>query len=166
MLNKNINYRSYLPKIFGCALILMLGGLYLINRNEEPRESFNYQKGTISYISNINPYKSKSGPRPKDVYLKLNEFDSVFELFTGKDKGDFTPRVDRLNELTQGDLIEVYYEENTKTNKGNVNRLLQYLDKDGELYYLRSNADEKIGYSIICCSGLLIILGVYISFKY
>ena len=84
---------------------------------------------------------------------------------TGNDKGDFSPRMNRLNELKVGDEVEIYFEENTKTQREQVNRLLQYLDKEGDLYYLRSKADKYIGFFLLGCSGLLLVFGIYMKFK-
>jgi len=158
-------YRRYYPKVFGATFMFLLMSIYLITRSEKPREDFLYQKGQISYISDINPLKSGSEPSQKDVYLILHEYERVFELFTGTDKGDFSPRVNRLDELDIGDEIEVYFEETIKTKTQQVNRLLQYLDKNGELYYLRSKVDKYIGYFILGCSGLLLLLGFYMKAK-
>lgn len=158
-------YRRYYPKVFGAVVMFIMMAGYLITRSDKPREEFIYQKGTISYLSQIHPLRPQSDPRPKDVYLILNEYERIFELFTGEDTGDFSPRVNRLNELKVGDEIEIYFEETAKTQRQQVNRLLQYLDKEGDLYYLRSEADKYIGFFILGCSGLLLMLGIYMKLK-
>ena len=158
-------YKIYYPKVFGAAFMFLIMSFYLILRNDKPREEFQFQKGTISYLSRTHPFKPNSEPRVKDVYLILNEHERVFELFTGSDKGDFSPRVNKLSDLSIGDEVEIYFEENNKTKREQVNRLLQYLDKQGELMYLRSKADKYIGYFILGSSGLLLILGVYMKMK-
>lgn len=158
-------YRAYYPKAFGAAIMFIFMAGYLITRSDKPREDFLYQKGTISYLSQVHPLQPQSEPRPKKVYLVLNEHGRIFELFTGEDKGDFSPRVNRLQELKVGDEVEIYFEETAKTQSQSVNRLLQYLDKNGDLYYLRSKADKYIGYFILVCSALLLLLGIYMKVK-
>lgn len=158
-------YKSYYPKVFGAVLMFIIMAGYLITRSDKPREEFIYQKGTISYLSQIHPLQPQSKPRPKHVYLILNEYERIFEKFTGNDKGDFSPRMNRLNELKVGDEVEIYFEENTKTQREQVNRLLQYLDKEGDLYYLRSKADKYIGFFLLGCSGLLLVFGIYMKLK-
>ena len=158
-------YKRYYPKVFGAVFMFLIMSFYLITRSDKPREEFQYQKGTISYLSKVNPFKRNSEPRSKDVYLILNEHERVFELFTGSDKGDFSPRVNKLEDLDVGDEVEIYFEENNKTKREQVNRLLQYLDKKGDLIYLRSKADKFIGFFILGGSGLLLILGIYMRIE-
>ena len=158
-------YKIAYPKVIGAAILSMIMSGYLMTRSEKPRENFIHQKGTISYLSPIHPLKLQSASRPKDIYLILNEYERVFELFIGTDKGDFSPRINRLTELKIGDRIDIYFEETNKTITQPVNRLLQYLDKNGEPYYLRSKVDKYLGYFILGCSGLLLILGIYVRRK-
>ncbi|MDA9773403.1 hypothetical protein N9B82_00485 [Saprospiraceae bacterium] len=165
MNTNNVDYNLHYPKIFGAVILFLIFGINLMNRNEKPREEFIYQIGTISYMSNINPFRPNSEPRPKDFYLQLHEYERVFELFTGTDTGDFSPRINKLDQLSIGDEIEIYFEETNKTKREYVNRVLQYLDKDGELIYLRSNADKNIGYFLIGISGILLMVGIYMKVK-
>lgn len=159
----NEEYKRYYPKVFGAVFMFILMAIYLITRSDKPRGDFLYHKGEISYLSRVNPFRPESEPREKDFYLILNEYERVFELFTGTDNGDFSPRVNKLSELNIGDEIEIYFEENPKTKNEQINRLLQYLDKNGELHYLRSKADKYIGYFVLGSSGLLLLLGLYMK---
>ena len=159
------DYKKYYPKLIGAAIMFIVMSGYLITRSDKPRGDFIHQKGTISYLSQVHPLRAQSEPRPKDVYLILNEYDRIFEMFTGTDKGDFSPRVNRLTELKIGDEIDIYFEETTKTRMQQVNRILQYLDKDEELFYLRSKADKYIGYFILGSSGFLLMLGIYMKIE-
>jgi hypothetical protein len=102
---------------------------------------------------------------PKDVYLIIDGYEKIFKLFVGEDKGDFSPRVSRLNELKIGDEVEIYFEENVETRTEHVNRLLHYLDKNGDLYYLRGNAEKYVGWGILGFSGVLFITGIYMKLK-
>ena len=156
-------YRRYYPKVFGAVFLFLLGSIYLISRSDKPREDFLYEKDTVAYISQVNPFKPDSGPMDKKVYLLLNEYERVFEMFTGTDKGVFSPRVNKLNNIVVGDEIEIYFEENSRSKGNQVNNLLQYLDKDGELHYLRSKADKYIGYFILGCTVLLFGIGCYMK---
>lgn len=156
-------YKEHYPTALGAALLFVIMGAYLITRSDYPREAFIHQKGTIAYLSQVHPLKPDSEPRLKDVYLVLKEYQRIFVLFTGTDPSDFSPRINRLDELNVGDKIDIYYDETAQTSTRKVNNLLQYLDKNGELYYLRSRADKYIGYVILGCSVLLLILGIYMK---
>lgn len=156
--------RQYL-KVFGAAILSLVAAIYLVTRSDKPRADFIHQSGEIVYLSRINPLQKESDARTKDIFLVLNNYDRVFELFTGTETGDFSPRVNRLAELRVGDKVDIYFEENNKSASQPSNRLLQYLDKNGELIYRRSNADQQVGYFIIGCSGLLFILGIHLRAK-
>ena len=158
-------YKRLYPKVFGSVIMFIIMSGYLIIRSDKSREEFIYQKGTITYLSQTHPLRPQSKPRPKDVYLILDEYERIFEMFVGEDKGDFSPRVNRLSELKVGDEVEIYFEETIKTRTQPVNRLLQYLDRDEQLYYLRSKVDKYIGYFILGGSRILLMLGIYMKIK-
>jgi hypothetical protein len=160
------DYQGLPLKLYIAAGLLSMIGAYLIFRNDKPRENFSYQKGEISYLSRIHPLRSSSEPRPKDIYLIIDGYDRVFELFIGEDKWDFSPRLNRMNELKIGDEVEIYFEENFLSQEEKVNRLLQYLDKGGELYYKRSSVDKNMGYFILGGCLSLLILGLYVKYNY
>ena len=156
-------YMRYYPVVIGAAIAFILMASYLITRNQKPREEFQHITGDVVYLSSVNPYRPQSEPREKHVYLIIKPHEIIFDLFTGTDKGDFSPRVNQLYELDIGDSVEIYYEENNRLQGQPVNKLLQYMDKDGELIYLRSNADRYIGYFTLGSSLLLLMVGYYMK---
>lgn len=165
MKNINKSYENYYPSFIGSALILIVLSFSLITRGDKLRDDFIHKNGKISYLAQSFPSKSSTKVRPKKVYLKLDNFERVFELFIGTDKGDFSPKVNRLNELALGDEVDVYFEENNKTRRDHVNRLVQFLDKDGELFYLRSKVDKYIGYLMLGSSAVLLMIVAYMKVK-
>ena len=110
--------------------------------------------------------KPNSEPKEKDVYLIVDGLDIVFEMFTGTDKGDFSPRVDQLFLLDLGHTVDIYYEVNNRIKEQRINKLLQYLDLDGENVYLRSKADRYVGYFILAATGVLLVICLLIWKKY
>jgi len=158
-------YKKYYPKLFATVLVLFAMSIYLITRNTKPKEEFIHQKGAISYLSENNPFSSTLEVKQKTIFLKLEQHNRIYELFTGTDKGDFSPRVNRLNELNIGNQVDIYFEENTKTKLDQTNKLLQYLYIDSELIYLRSNADKYIGYFTLGGSMLLFLIAVFMKIK-
>ncbi|MEM6802739.1 MAG: hypothetical protein AAF696_15125 [Bacteroidota bacterium] len=147
------------------VVVFFFMAIYLVKRGDKPREDFIQLSGRISYLSQVSPLRPESEPREKEYFLVLSGHERVFEMFVGQGKWDFSPRVNRLDELAVGDTIDIYYEDNSKTRFSNVNRLLQYLDKDGQLYYLRSKADKYIGYFILAIGGLLLLIYLYLWIK-
>lgn len=158
-------YRSYYPKVFLASIAFIVMAGYLIGRSDKPRGEFLHKSGTVTYLSHTNPFQEERGPSPKDYFLAIDSYERVFEMFVGTDEGDFSPRVNLLEKLGVGDKIDIYFEEDSQTEDEQINRLLQYLDKNGELLYLRSKADKYIGYFILGCSGLLIVAAFYMKAK-
>lgn len=153
---------SYI-KIIGAVILCIVMGIYLINRSDKPRADFIHHKGRISYLLNVPPNKLNSDPRPKNIYLKIEGLDKIFELFIGTDKGDFSPEVNRLTEMSVGEEVEIFYEETYTTKREPVNGLLQYLDRSGQLIYHKSKVDKYIGYFLLGSSGFLISIGLYMK---
>jgi hypothetical protein len=146
--------------IFMSVICISLG-LGLVKRNTSSRKDFTKISGPIQHFSSaipIYPDKSKEG---KFRWLKLYTNDRTFELFVGKDKDEFSPRIDHLDKLKEGDIIELYYEENNQTLKNPVNTLVEFIDYQGKVYYQNGNADKFSGYLIVGVSLILLFVGIY-----
>lgn len=143
------------------SIILISLGLGLIKRNISDRKDFIKLSGPIQHFSSaipIYPDRSKEG---KFRWLKLYTNDRTFELFVGKDNDEFSPRIDYLDKLREGDIIDLYYEENNQTLKNPVNTLVEFIDYKGKVYYRNGNADKFIGYFTVGISLIFLLVGIY-----
>ena len=90
-----------------------------------------------------------------------DKYQKVFEIFIGKDFGDFKPSFEQIDLLRLGDKIEIYFDVDQKETDGRLNRLIQYIDKDSTPYYIRGNKDKIFGIGFVSF-GLISILTLLI----
>ncbi len=147
-------YPSRLALAGGFAILM---GIYLLFRSNQPKEDFSQLSGPISYLASANPLRTDQKMEPKSLFLTIEGADRVFELFVGAEWGDFSPRINRLEELKVGDQVEIYFQENEQTQALPTNKLLQYLDHQGVAYYQRGGADRAMGYVLFGLAFLLLI---------
>ncbi|MEM9985542.1 MAG: hypothetical protein AAF804_10640 [Bacteroidota bacterium] len=147
----------YPTRLALAAAFALLMGIYLLFRSDQSRDTFTRLTGPITYLAKVNPTQSGSDPKDKVLFLTVEGSSRVFELFVGEEWGDFSPRVNRLAELKVGDQVEIYFQENEQTQSLPTNKLLQYLDHQGEAHYQRGGADRAMGYTLFGLAGLLLI---------
>lgn len=90
-------------------------------------------------------------------YLKLDNYPYVFELFTGKDPGDFSPKLSRIDELKKGDKITIYMYESNDINRDGINRNAMFIDRNGTSYFQKGNSKQLLGIIMIALLFGLII---------
>ncbi|WP_138992788.1 hypothetical protein [Larkinella sp. C7] len=146
--------KAYLSAFF----ILLLGSILLL-RGEKDKNEFHSISGKIIYQGKQfeqHPNRDLGKYR----YIQVKEYPYPFEIFIGKDAGDFKPKFERIDELKVGEVITVYYDETQNTKDERLNRLVQYIDRKTEPYYARGTWDKTLGKFIIVC-GLLIATAVF-----
>lgn len=139
----------------GVGLIAIIMGIYMYSRSEKPREEFESVTGTITYLDkSYGPYK-----KPKTRYLKVEGHDEVFSIFVGHDPGDFSPKSEQVDKLAVGDVVTVYHSGTPlqRNTDPELDKGIQFLEKDGVLYYEKGNKDKYFAYIFIPL-GLLIAL--------
>ena len=152
-MNKKKQYPIFKASIVGVIIILVLGSSILIRGTKEKTE-FQNIKGKITYLDKS--YEElPNRNQGKFRYLAIENYPKVFELFVGKDFGDFKPQYEQIDDLRIGDNIVVYFDENSKETDVRLNRLIQFIDKDELPYYIRGTKDKTYGYFIIIVGILL-----------
>lgn len=158
-MNTKRQYPIFKKSIAGIITILILGSIVLI-RGTKDKTEFHQMTGKIVFIDktfeelplrHIGKYR----------YLSIDNYPKVFSIFVGKDFGDFKPYLEKIDDLEVGDEIVVYFDEDTQETDNRLNRLIQYIDKNGEPYFMRGSKDKNGGYFFI---GLGIILGGFIIY--
>ena len=138
------------------AVVITSMGLFLLLRGTKEKTSFPSVTGIITYLDKTHAQR----PMRRDVkhrYLSLDSYSKTFEVFIGKDPGDFSPAFERLDDLQPGDEVTAYFDEDPKEKYSELNLLLQFLDKSGEPYYIRGNKDKYGGIFFI---GFGIVLAI------
>lgn len=70
-----------------------------------------------------------------------------------------------IDDLRLGDLIDIYYFERRNTREIGLNRFVQFIDRDGHPYFIRSSFQKHLGYLLLgLCS--FVVLGAWLFFKY
>lgn len=146
-------YQIFKKSIVGVITILILGSLILYRGTKEKTE-FYQVTGKIVYLDKTFEELPIRHP-DKYRFLLIDKFPKVFTIFVGKDFGDFKPYFERIDDLKVGDEIVVYFDENAKETDIRLNRLIQYIDKEGTSYFIRSNKDKIGGYFFICMGIIL-----------
>ncbi|GAA0872179.1 hypothetical protein GCM10009117_13260 [Gangjinia marincola] len=151
---KEIFYKSLI------ACIAIVGfGIYLSIRGSKEKTEFESVTGKIDYFDKtfqeIN-YRNKGNHR----FIHIEDFPLVFDIFVGKEKGDFGPKFEQLDNLKIRDEITVYHADKTPLQRNRdlrFNKTVQFIDKGGEAYFIRGNKDKFGGYIL---SGIGILLGI------
>lgn len=159
---KEIFFKSIIASIFIIGF-----GIYLSVRGSKPKEDFEKVTGKIDYFDKtfqeIN-YRNKG----KHRFIHIVDFPVVFQLFIGKETGDFSPKFEQLDQLKIGDEITVYYASKTPFQKGNdarLNKTVQFIDMRGEAYFVRGNKDKYGGYGLVAFGFLLSIILLILKSK-
>lgn len=145
--------------ILACLLITVFG-LYLTTRGTKDKSEFESIKGKIDYFDKtfqeIN-YRNKGNHR----FIHIVDFPVIFDIFVGKETGDFSPKFEKLDELKIGDEITVYYAEKTpfqKNTDSRLNKTVQFIDRNEQPYFIRGNKDKYGGYAAIAFGIIMSII--------
>lgn len=131
----------FIKSTFSLAGVLILAG-YLYTRGEKDRSGFNKVTGKVVYYENS--YEGLDKDSTKFRYIILDSYPRIFELFTGKDWGDFKPVLEQLDKLKTGDNITIYYDDNQYTENDQVNRLASFVDRGNEVLFVKGGWDKVL----------------------
>ena len=155
MISIPINLRG----IIAVSITLTVVMLFYIQLNS--KEKFEYEKitGQITYLDN------QLGNLPvrdfgKYRYLQIDNYKYPFEIFVGSESGDFKPKFEQIDKLELGNTVTIYFYQTDNSVKENINRFVQFIDKENISYFERGNSSKTIGGVIISICVLLLIGGV------
>lgn len=153
-MNIKKQYPVFKKSLAGAITIIILGSFVLV-RGIKEKSDFHRISGRITYLGKVYeelPNRDKGKYR----YLLIDTYPKMFELFIGKDYGDFKPKYERIDSLKPGDDILVYYDVNSKETDIRLNSLVQFIDKEDKPYFIRGSKDRNFGFFLI---GIGILLG-------
>lgn len=160
-----MNHPIYIKSVGGLLFCIVLG-IHLINRANAPKYEFHKLTGKVTYLQNKLPNEIVPNDG-KERYLQIEKSDRIFKIFVGKDWGDFKPQFENIDSLNVGDNVDLFYDDNFKTESNQINNLTQYIDKNGNPYYIKGKIDKTFGVFIIGISilGILILYHLKINGK-
>jgi len=138
-------------------ILMIISSVIIINRGTKPKEEYTKIEGKIAFIN------KQLGDLPnrdlgKYRYIKIDNYPYAFELFIGKESGDFKPKYENVDCLSLNDTVSIYCYETNETQKIGVNRYAQFIEKKDKLYFERGDSSKIIGLSIMTISVLMIIV--------
>ena len=147
------------------SITILLAGLLLLFQAHQTREDMLQVTGPLLAVE-----RQLAGHPDRHIgklrYLKVGGYDQYFEVFIGKDPGDFSPALERIDSLRTGDVVTVYYVEDLLSSEAArdeaINRLAQFIDRQQRPYFVRGNKDRYGSYFFmgvgLCLIGSLVIL--------
>lgn len=133
--------------------------IFVIVNNSKDKFDYNKATGTIEYFDkefqNL-PTLHKGDFR----YLKISSYQYLFEIYEPNSE----PTEKKIDDLKVGDKIEAYFYETSNTRSIGLNRFMQFIDKDGQAYFIRNGFQKQLGYVLIGIC-LLINLMAFVFWK-
>lgn len=130
----------------GAALCFLIS-FYLFHRATKNKADFEKVEGVIEYIESSSPLSQNNNPA-RFRFLKVEGYARPFELFIGKEQGDFKPEINKIDALHPGDTVAVYYDENVYTQSDPVNRLVYFIDRNNEPILVKGSWEIWLAYFI------------------
>ena len=144
------------------AVSIIIAGVFLLFRSHETRSDMSTIVGPLLEV------KMELAGHPdrhigKLRYLKIGGYSKYFEVFVGKDWGDFSPAYERIDSLKTGEILTVYHSADHTSNESTddelINRDTQFIDKQSQPYFIRGSKDRYFSYFAIGMgTGLVISL--------
>ncbi len=142
--------------IFAISAILIAFMVYVIFLNSKEKTDYQKLSGNITYLDKqFVEYPNRD--LGKYRYLKLNTYPYIFEIYSDEQSN-------RIDSLKIGENVDIYYYETNNTHLSQINRFLQYLEKDNKVFFKRENSNNIAGATVIGLSILLIIVS-FILYK-
>lgn len=138
-------------------IIIILIGTFMLIRTNRSKEDYYSLQGKINYLEDsIGKHKNKS-----TRFIKLENNPTFFEIFVGKESGDFSPELDRTDELKINDEVTIYYgSTSTKQLFDSIylNKSTEFIEKNNQLYFHEKTKSTYLAYFIIGIGSILFII--------
>lgn len=151
----------FVKSFFGLAFVLV-SSIFLMIRGTKDKTGFEHVTGHLISINSAFQ-ELTHGNNQKFRYLILDNYAKAFEIFVGKDWGDFKPKYERIDELNKGDLIDVYFDPSIHEDDSRISKLVQFIDKSGQPYFIRGDSDKTMGAVGLVFSVLFAALLFYLK---
>lgn len=118
-------------------------------------------QGKITYLDvTYQDYPNRD--KGKYRYIQLNNYSRTFELFVGKDAGDFKPKMERVDSLQLGDIVTVYFDDRLNDQGDPINRLVYFIDKENKPFFVKGSWEKGLAWFLVGLSltgiAILVIL--------
>jgi hypothetical protein len=158
-MNEKHEHPIFLKSLFGIATIIAFG-LYLFNRGTKDKNDFIKITGKIIYYSDS--YLDIRRPDPCK-YLQITNYQRVFEIYCDKASDGHTLPF-KYNDIKLGDIVDLYFDENSFENDKRTNKEMKFIDEKGVPIFI-SKANDLISGLCFIGVGLIILIGLIILKK-
>ena len=162
MANK-IKYHIFGKSVFSLISLVVIGIIVLFRGSKEKTDFLHIKSKIVYYDSSYQDLPGRNYGKYR--YIALDGFPVVFEVFIGKDFGDFKPESERIDDLRIGDEIDIYYDESEYEKDKSINRLVQFIDKDNKPYFVKGRTDIYFGIFIFIIAVFIFIWLLYLKKK-
>jgi hypothetical protein len=147
------------------AFAIVIAGVLLLFRSHETRSDMPKVVGPLLEIK-----MALAGHPDRHIgklrYIKIGGYPKYFEVFVGKDWGDFRPAYERIDSLKTGEILTVYHSADhiskESADDGLINRDTQFIDKQDQPYFIRGSKDRYGSYFFmgigVCLIASLFVL--------
>lgn len=126
----------------------------VISNNSKDKSDYKISTGVIQYLEkgyqNL-PTRNKGDYR----YLKIATYPYLFEIYMPNS----LETTQRIDDLKQGDAIDIYYYETANTQVEQLNRFVQFIDHNNQPYFIRDSFQKQLGYVLVGLAFLLNLIG-------
>lgn len=140
-------------------MCLLLCLWYLV-RAQKTKSQLEWIAGQVVAITNTNDhYPGKDSTKFR--YLSISNYPKPFQLFIGKDRGDFKPAFQQIDKIRVADTITVYFIEDDNTLNAPVNNLVFFIDRGQETLFIQGNPKRYLLYGLIAfCVCFILVLTI------
>jgi hypothetical protein len=156
LLKEKKTYPILLKCIF-VVIMICLFGLYLFQRGLKEKKDFLHYRGQIVYYSALFPaFQYRAGEK----YLQIDSYNRVFNLFDQGVNSD-SLYFFKTDEISLGDTIDIYFDENSFEKEQRVNLGMVAIDKNDKPIFVHIRSDKAAGIGFIIV-GIGIMIGLII----
>lgn len=142
------------------AIIVSIMSLFIIRNNSKEKNEYLKAEGKIEYFDK--QFQNLPSRHEGDFrYLIIDNYPYPFEIYEPNKE----PTNKTIDDLKVGDNIEIYYYEINNTHNERLNKFTQFIDKNGEPYFIRNSFQQNLGFGLIGMC-ILMILGAIGLWKF
>lgn len=133
-----------------------------MTRGKTTKNNLQKVTGSVTYIGKT--FKNlPNRHHGKYRYITIENYPQVFELFVGKEKGDFAPEYEIIDSIKVSDELAIYFSEIGGENEP-VNRLARFIDKNGKKHFVYGSYDVYWGIGGMI-TGCILLIVVFILWR-
>ncbi len=127
-------------------------------------------KANLRRVNGISLKNSNKSYEGKDSFnyrfLEITNYKKPFEIFLGKESGDFKPDFQNVDVIKVGDSISIYYDESLHTRSSFVNNLTYFIDRNEEAIYVKGKSAAIKVYGLLIFTILMSAIIIYLSMRF